>query len=91
MTTLDHVVDTIGFMGNVFLAINAYPLVFAAFHKGKLNVPNTFLNMWLAGEILTMVYLYTTKGFDGFFAINYTVNIAAAIICIKYNEGVKGE
>lgn len=83
--------ETIGWIGNILFAICAIPQVIKTFQsKSTKDLSGLFLWLWLAGELLTLLYIFigdlesNTLHLPLYF--NYIVNIilASFLVYAKY-------
>lgn len=75
--------EVIGWIGSILLALCAVPLAWQSFkQKHSIGISNTFLTMWLVGELLTATYVLPKQDYPLLF--NYGLNIACLIIVIRY-------
>jgi uncharacterized protein with PQ loop repeat len=75
--------EVIGWAGSILLALCAVPLAWQSFkQKHSTGISNTFLTMWLVGELLTFSYVLPKQDYPLLF--NYGLNIACLIIVIRY-------
>jgi uncharacterized protein with PQ loop repeat len=83
--------ETIGWIGNILFAVCGVPQVIKTFRsKSAKDLSILFLWLWLAGELLTLIYIFTDDLETGALHIplyfNYVVNIfmACFLIYAKY-------
>jgi len=83
--------ETIGWIGNILFAVCGIPQVIKTFRsKSAKDLSILFLWLWLAGELLTLIYIFTDDLETGALHIplyfNYVVNIfmACFLIYAKY-------
>ena len=75
--------ELIGWIGSILLALCAVPLAWQTFKQKHSNgISNTFLAMWLIGEILTFAYVLPKQDYP--LLLNYGLNIACLAIVIRY-------
>lgn len=83
--------ETIGWIGNILFAVCGIPQVIKTFRsKSAKDLSILFLWLWLTGELLTLIYIFTDDLETGALHIplyfNYVVNIfmACFLIYAKY-------
>jgi uncharacterized protein with PQ loop repeat len=75
--------EIIGWIGSILLALCAIPLAWDSFkNKHSNGISNTFLAMWLVGELLTAAYVLPKKDYPLLF--NYVLNISCLVVVIRY-------
>jgi len=75
--------ETIGWIGSIFLALCAVPLAWQSYKQKHSNgVSNLFLTMWVTGELLTFAYVLPKQDYPLLF--NYGLNIMCLVVVIKY-------
>lgn len=75
-------VDFIGWVGSLLLAMCALPLAWEALSKKYITINSTFLLIWTLGEIFTFVYIYG----DWILMLNYGINIVLLVPVWWYNR-----
>ena len=75
--------ELIGWIGSTLLALCGVPLAWQTFkQKHARYMSNTFLAMWLIGEILTFAYVLPKQDYPLLF--NYSLNIICLAIVVRY-------
>ena len=75
--------ETIGWIGSIFLALCAVPLAWQSYKQKHSNgVSKLFLTMWMVGELLTFAYVLPKQDYP--LILNYGLNIACLVIVIRY-------
>ena len=76
--------ETVGIVGSVCLALCGVPLVLEAWRTGKCSYAWWFLILWIVGEAATLIY----TGFRGEWILwlNYIPNLLCLIILFFYNQ-----
>jgi uncharacterized protein with PQ loop repeat len=76
-------ITLIGWIGGICFAICGAPQAIQSIQQGHADGVNPyFIGLWLSGELLTMVYVYGTRGFDKPLFFNYILNVVfISIIC----------
>ena len=80
--------EIIGWVGSFIFSICAVPLAYEAWKTKKVNTNMTFINLWFAGEVLTLVYVLYTEPLLPLIA-NYIFNILCILIVYYYKLGGK--
>ena len=75
-------IDNIGLIGALLLAVCAVPEAYSSWKKGKSDISSGFLWIWLLGEIFTLIYVIPK--FDLPLILNYSINIIFIGIIFKY-------
>ncbi len=81
--------EIVGWIGSILFAICGIPQALQSYkQKHSHGISKAFLMMWLAGELLTMAYIFPKQDYPLLF--NYSVNIAClAVICwYKYRPKI---
>jgi uncharacterized protein with PQ loop repeat len=78
------VVEVIGWIGALFLAVCAAPQAYKSYVEKKTEgVSITFLSLWYLGEVLTLIYIcFTSVQIP--LVINYVFNILCLTVIIYY-------
>lgn len=71
-----------GWIGAVLLAGCGIPLALDAFFKKSCTTPTSFLAVWGAGEVFTLIYVIPTGSLPLIF--NYFCNIMLIGVCVYY-------
>lgn len=75
--------ELIGWIGSTLLALCAIPLAWECYKQKHSNgISNTFLAMWLVGEILTFAYVLPKQDYP--LLLNYSLNIICLAVVIRY-------
>lgn len=75
--------ELIGWLGGILLTFCGVPLAWQTYKDGHAqNLNLTFLNMWLGGEILVLIYVIP-KGLLPLI-INYSFNTILILIILYY-------
>lgn len=75
--------ELIGWLGSILLAACGMPLAWQSFKQKHSNgISNTFLAMWLVGELLTFAYILPKQDYPLLF--NYSLNIICIVVVIRY-------
>lgn len=81
---MEQIINIIGVIGALCLAICAAPQAFASYkNKTSNGVDGLFLFLWTLGEILTFFYVLKTNA-DLILLFNYTFNIICLFVIIRY-------
>lgn len=83
MSILNTGMDIVGWLGSILLAVCAVPLAWQSFRQKHSNgISNIFLAMWLAGEVLTFIYILPKQDFP--LIVNYGLNLVCLAVVIRY-------
>jgi len=75
----------LGWLGASLLALCGAPAAWDVFQKGTAEgYSSAFIFMWFAGEILTLLYIFLTHGFDKPLVFNYALNLTFISIILYY-------
>ena len=75
--------ELIGWLGSGLLALCAIPLAWECFKQRHANgISNTFIAMWMLGEILTFAYVLPKQDYP--LLLNYSLNIVCLLVVIRY-------
>lgn len=78
-------IELIGWLGAACFALCGLPQAYVCYKQGHgRGVSNLFMWIWLAGELLTMPYIYFTHGLDPVIFFNLTLNTIFIIIILRY-------
>lgn len=78
-------IELIGWIGGFCFAFCGLPAAIQVFRqKHARGYSRAFIGLWLAGEILTMIYVYGTKGWDGPLFLNYILNLVFICVIVYY-------
>ncbi len=75
----------IGWVGSIMLAICGLPEAYLSIKRGYCKLSWSFLNLWLGGEILTLIpILFKIK--ESYLIFNYSANIMFILIMLYYKK-----
>jgi uncharacterized protein with PQ loop repeat len=75
--------ELIGWIGSALLALCGVPLAWQTIkQKHARYMSNTFLAMWLIGEILNFAYILPKRDYP--LLLNYSLNIVFLMIVVMY-------
>lgn len=74
--------ETIGYIGSIFLAINAVPEVIRTINDGRCHIGWPMLLLWFLGEIFMTIYAIQLKNIP--LILNYVFNFIIVIIMLWY-------
>lgn len=78
-----NIVDLVGWLGAVFLAICSFPQTLKNIKEGSAkNLSPLFIWFWFFGEVLTLVYVLVDK-FSWPLFFNYALNLTFSIVLLK--------
>src|SRR5690606_7815513 len=79
-------IEVIGFIGGLFLALCAVPQAYKSYQDGHANgMSHSFIWLWCLGEIAMLAYILGKYQFsDLWLILNYTVNTVIIFVIIKY-------
>lgn len=78
-------IEFIGWLGSVCFAVCGAPQAYHCYKTGNgKGISKPFIWIWLAGEILTMPYIYFTHGLDPIIFFNLTLNTIFILIILFY-------
>jgi uncharacterized protein with PQ loop repeat len=79
-------IEYIGWLGSFCFAICGAPEAYRSYKNKRCDVGWGLLNLWLLGEIFTLVYVILKSGFMGFLPLlfNYTANLVFLSIMFFY-------
>mgnify|MGYP006308188023 CR=1 FL=1 len=75
--------ETLGWIGGVLLAVCGAPEAYRSFRRGKTDIGWSFLLMWYIGEIFTFIPVFLALG-TGYLLLNYGLNILFITVLIWY-------
>jgi uncharacterized protein with PQ loop repeat len=78
----NNVMETIGYLGGVLLAICGIPEVIRTIKGGTCHLGWSFLLLWFFGEFFMEIYAFSLKDFPLLF--NYTFNLVLVGIMLYY-------
>lgn len=77
--------DIIGYVAGFLFAFCAAPQAWKCYKQGNAReMAHLTLWMWFFGEILTIYYVWVSKGFDGPLMFNYIMNLVFVTIIMRY-------
>lgn len=80
-----ELLEAIGWLGGALFALCGLPAALQVYRqKHARGYSRAFVAMWLGGEVLTMIYVYGTKGFDGPLFLNYILNLVFISVIVYY-------
>jgi len=90
-------IQIIGWLASICFAMCAAPQAILSYRQGhSKGISKTFLFLWLMGELLMMIYVPLSLGWDGPIMVNLIVNTAFILVILKYmyfprrkNESIK--
>jgi hypothetical protein len=66
-------------------AMAAWPQTLSTIRAGHdLNTPISIIRFFLAGNLLSYIYLYSSHGFDAIIAVNYLLDTTSWCILLFY-------
>lgn len=78
-------IETIGIIAGILFAVCGAPQAYQSWKAGNSNgISPWLLWMWWLGEVLMLVYVYATHGFDVPLMINYLGNLVFVTVILKY-------
>ena len=78
-------INIVGYVGGLLFAFCAAPQAYKCYKDGhSRGMTQATLWMWFFGEILTIWYVWESKGFDGPLMFNYFMNLVFVIFIMKY-------
>ena len=78
-------IELIGWLGGIAFALCGLPAAIQVYkQKHAEGYSKAFIGLWLIGEILTMAYVYLSKGFDGPLFLNYILNLVFISVIVYY-------
>ena len=73
----------IGWLGGIMLAICTVPMAWQSYRQKHSNgISNLFIALWLAGELLTTIYVFPKHDYPLLF--NYGLNMVCLAVVIRY-------
>lgn len=75
-------INLIGSIGAILLAICAVPLAYSSIKSGKSEISSAFLYIWTFGEIFSLTYLLLLG--ETVLIWNYVANLALLVVVIYY-------
>jgi uncharacterized protein with PQ loop repeat len=74
--------ETFGYIGSIFLTINAVPELFRTIRDGRCHIGWPMLVLWFLGEIFTTTYVVVLRDIP--LMINYLFNFVVVSIMLTY-------
>lgn len=75
--------DTIGWLGALCFSLCALPQAIQSYRQGhSKGLAWSFLLLWLAGEVLTMIYIWPKMLWP--LMVNYIFNLICLLVIIRY-------
>lgn len=74
--------ETIGYIGSIFLAINAIPELVRTIKDKRCHIGWPMLVLWFLGEIFMTIYAFSLKDIP--LILNYVFNFIIVVIMLGY-------
>lgn len=78
---------TLGWLGGIFLAVCGIPEAYKSWKNKKCDIGYGFLGLWLAGEVFTLIYLFSLQTTIWSLILNYSCNILCICVMLRYKVG----
>jgi uncharacterized protein with PQ loop repeat len=74
--------ELIGYIGSIFLTINAIPELIRTINDGRCHIGWPMLVLWFIGEVFMTIYAFSLSNMP--LILNYVFNFAVVVVMLFY-------